>query len=39
MTSFITYYYFEQQDMDNALAVSKELDNLFPSSQGACEAH
>ena len=33
------YYYFEQQDMDNALAVSKELDNLFPSSQGACEAH
>ncbi len=33
------YYYFEQQDKDNAMAVSNELDNLFPSSQGACEAH
>jgi parallel beta-helix repeat protein len=33
------FYYFEKQDKDNALVVSKELDTLFPLSQGAIEAH
>jgi parallel beta-helix repeat protein len=33
------FYYFEKQDRTNALAVSKELDEMFPLSQGAVEAH
>jgi len=33
------FYYFEEQDRDNSLAISKELDALFPKSQGAIEAH
>ena len=33
------FYYFEKQDKTNALAVSKELDVMFPLSQGAVEAH
>jgi len=33
------YYYFENGDKENALAVSKELDKSFPLSQGAVEAH
>jgi parallel beta-helix repeat protein len=33
------YYYFEKQDRGNALAISKALDGMFPSSQGAVEAH
>jgi parallel beta-helix repeat protein len=32
-------YYFEKEDKQNALAVSKELDRLFPLSHGAVEAH
>jgi len=33
------YYYFELDDKENSLAVSKELDGLFPLSPGAVEAH
>jgi parallel beta-helix repeat protein len=33
------YYYFENGDKENALAVSRELDKSFPLSQGAVEAH
>jgi hypothetical protein len=32
-------YYFDKADKQNALAVSKELDQMFPQSQGAVEAH
>jgi parallel beta-helix repeat protein len=32
-------YYFEKADTANALVVSKELDQIFPQSQGAVEAH
>jgi parallel beta-helix repeat protein len=33
------YYYFEKADTANALELSKELDKLFPLTQGAVEAH
>jgi parallel beta-helix repeat protein len=33
------YYYFELSDMKNAVAVSKELDEQFPDSYAAIEAH
>jgi len=33
------FYYFEKQDLVNALTLSKQLDELFPSSQGSTEAH
>jgi parallel beta-helix repeat protein len=33
------YYHFDKNDMQNALAVSKQLDNSFTLGQGAIEAH
>jgi hypothetical protein len=33
------YYNFEKQDRDNSLAISKELDALFPLSRAAIDAH
>ncbi len=33
------HYYFGLDDEENALAISKELDEQFPLSQGAFEAH
>jgi hypothetical protein len=33
------YYNFEKGDKQNALAVSKQLDNLFPLGQGDIQAH
>lgn len=32
-------YYFESDDIENARAISKELDEQFPLSEGAVEAH
>ena len=33
------YYYFELEDSVNARTISKELDEQFPLSEGAVEAH
>ncbi len=33
------YFYFEVSDLKSALAVSKQLDEQFPQSQGSIEAH
>jgi hypothetical protein len=33
------FYHFEKQDSTSSLAISKELDALFPLSVGAIEAH
>jgi hypothetical protein len=33
------YYYFEKQNKQNAVTVSNQLDQSFPLSQGAIEAH
>lgn len=35
----LVYYNFEMNDKENSRAISKELDELFPLSQGAIEAH
>jgi hypothetical protein len=32
-------YYFEKQDLGKATAISRQLDAMLPSSQGAIEAH
>ena len=39
LASKFIYYYFDKNDMQNALAVSKQLDNSFPLSLGAIGAH